>query len=102
MGDVCPAWSAPAGRWFTLSDVLDIARAIGRLFLAPFLVAVGAGVELARYGLVTAAAAAYLIFMATQGAVISWNRYQLRQAKRRFDTKRSAWLATRSRSPRSE
>ena len=60
----------------------------GRLFLGPLVAAGFTGIELSRYGAFTAAAAAYLIFIATQSAVVAWNSYQLRQAKRRVAVQR--------------
>jgi hypothetical protein len=79
---------ASSGPRLTLSDVLDYAGAVGRLILGPLIVAVFSGVELARYGVFTAAAAAYFVFAVTQVAVDAWNRFQLRQARRRLAFRR--------------
>ena len=88
----------PAAPCTTLSDVLDSVRAVGRLILGPLTVAVFAAVELSRYGVLTATSASYLIFAATQGVVISWNRYQLRRARRRLTLQRMRTRTWRSRS----
>lgn len=57
--------------------------------IGPLLVAVFTDVEFARYGSLVAAVAAYLAFAAAQGAVVSWNRYQLRHARRQLAALRS-------------
>lgn len=81
-----------------LSGVLDSVLAVGRLILGPLTVAVLTAVELSPYGLLTAALASYLIFVAAQGAVISWNRYQLRRARQRLALRRVRTTIRRSRS----
>jgi hypothetical protein len=68
--------------------VLDYAGAVGRLILGPLIVAVVTGVELARYGVFRAAAAAYFVFAVTQVAVDAWSRFQLGQARRRLALRR--------------
>jgi hypothetical protein len=78
--------------------VLDSVRAIGWLILGPLTVAVFTAVELSHYGVLTAALASYLIFVATQGAVILWNRYQVRRARRRLTLQQVRSRIWRSRS----
>jgi hypothetical protein len=80
---------SPAGACTTLTKVLDWARTFGRLFLGPLIAAAITGVELSRYGAFTAGAAAYLIFHATQSAIVAWNRHQLRRAVRRIAVQRN-------------
>jgi hypothetical protein len=79
---------ASSGPGTTLGDVLDYAGAVGRLILGPLIVAVVTGVELARYGVLTAAAAAYFVFAVTQVTVDAWTRFQLRQARQRVALRR--------------
>jgi hypothetical protein len=43
-----------------------------------------AGIELARFGVFIAAAAAYLVFAVAQVTVDMWVRWQCRRAKRRL------------------
>lgn len=62
--------------------------AIGRLVLAPLLVALVAAAELAPYGRLKAAAGAYVTFVCAQAVVVSWGRYQLWLARRRLAARR--------------
>lgn len=57
-------------------------------FLGPFVVALLAGRQLWRYGLLTAAAGAYVTFLVAEAAIVLSGRYQLRLARRRMATRR--------------
>jgi hypothetical protein len=59
-----------------------------RLVLGPLLVALLPGVELSRYGVLTAAISAYLGFVAEQAGVGVSGRYRLRVAERRLAAQR--------------
>jgi hypothetical protein len=60
-----------------------------RLVFGPLVVAAFAGFELARYGIFSAAAGAYLVFVVALLAVDRWSRWQLRLARRRLASQRS-------------
>jgi hypothetical protein len=59
-------------------------RVLSRLVLGPLAVAVLAGVVLARFGILRAAAGAYLVFFVAHVAVRQWARLHLRLARRRL------------------
>jgi hypothetical protein len=68
-----------------VQDVMSVRlRAVSRLVLGPLIVAVLAGVVLARFGVFRAAVAAYLVFFVAHAAVRQWDRLQLRLARRRL------------------
>jgi hypothetical protein len=63
-------------------------RTIARAVFGPLVVAVFAGVELARFGLLTAATGAYFVFSVALVVVDLWTRWQLRLARRRRAARR--------------
>jgi hypothetical protein len=56
-------------------------RGLLRLIVGPVAVAIFAGIRLAPYGAVTAAAGVYFTFVVTQAATMFWGRYQLHRAR---------------------
>lgn len=65
-----------------------LVRGIFRLCVGPLAVALFAGIQLWRYGLLTAAAGAYFTFVVAEAAIVLAGRYQLRLARRRMTTRR--------------
>ena len=87
------AWSVPGREVRCLDDVLAFNVVIRwwmlwRLVAGPLAPAVLAGIELARFGVLTAAAGAYIVFAFSAVAVDSWLRWQHRLAQRRLATLR--------------
>jgi hypothetical protein len=63
-------------------------RAVLRLIVGPLAVAIFAGIRLAPYGALTAAAGVYFTFVVAQAAIVLWARYQLRRARSRAAARR--------------
>jgi hypothetical protein len=57
-------------------------------FFGPFVLALLAGIQLSGYGVLAAAAGAYVTFAVAEAGVVLWGRYQLRLARRRVATHR--------------
>jgi hypothetical protein len=59
-------------------------RLVGRMLLGPIAVGAFTGTELSGRGALTAAIGAYTAFVAAQGAVVLWGRWQLHRARLRL------------------
>jgi hypothetical protein len=59
-----------------------------RLFVGALAIALLAGIQLWRYGVLAAAAGGYFTFAVGEAAVVLWGRFQLRLARRRLATRR--------------
>ena len=63
---------------------LRSARLVGRMLLGPMAVGAFAGIELGGKGAIMAGVVAYTAFLAAQGAVVFWGRWQLHRARLRL------------------